>query len=276
VRCSVYPPGVVTRCWRYTEFGGGTPVISPQCSVVRRNFFDEAHARRYDEFEAPMFAPDVVAPVVELLTELAEGGAALELGVGTGRIALPLSARGVPVHGIDLSEAMLARLRAKPGADRVALTCGDFATTRVEGKFRLAYLVFNTINNLTTQDEQVACFRNVADQLEPGGRFVVEVGVPQLQSLPPGETIHPFTITDDHLGFDEYDVVTQGLISHHVTRTNGQWQRLSVPFRYVWPAELDLMARLAGMTRVARWSGWQHEPFTSESRAHVSVWQKAD
>jgi SAM-dependent methyltransferase len=214
--------------------------------------------------------------VVELLAELAEGGAALELGVGTGRIALPLSARGVPVHGIDLSDAMLAQLRRKPGADRISLTQGDFAATRVPGTFRLAYLVFNTINNLTTQDEQVACFRNVADHLGPGGRFVLEVGVPQLQSLPPAETIHPFTITDDHLGFDEYDVVTQGLVSHHLTRVNGHWERLSIPFRYVWPAELDLMARLAGMSLRARWGGWQREPFTRQSRAHVSVWQKAD
>lgn len=223
-----------------------------------------------------MFAADAVDPVVDLLAELAEGGAALEFGVGTGRIALPLSARGVAVHGIDLSEAMLAQLRAKPGADRVTLTCGDFASTRVAGTFRLAYLVFNTINNLTTQDEQVACFGNAAEHLEPGGRFVVEVGVPALQSLPRGEKIHPFTITDDHLGFDEYDVATQGLTSHHLTHTNGQWQRLSIPFRYVWPAELDLMARLAGMRLVARWSGWQREPFTSESRSHVSVWQRAD
>lgn len=243
---------------------------------MTRNYFDEPHARRYDEFEAEMFAPEVVDPVVELLTELADGGAALELGVGTGRIALPLAARTVPVHGIDLSEAMLAQLRAKPGADAIGLTCGDFATARAPGSYRLAYLVFNTINNLTMQDEQVACFRNVAAHLEPGGRFVVEVGVPELRRLPPGQTVHPFTVTADHLGFDEYDLATQALTSHHFTRTDGQWERLSIPFRYVWPAELDLMAQLAGMRLRDRWAGWRREPFTSESRAHVSVWQKPD
>lgn len=243
---------------------------------MTHDYFDEPHALRYDDSAAEMFAPDIVEPVVDLLAELAADGAALELGVGTGRIALPLSARGIPVHGIDLSSAMLAQLRRKPGADRIGLTVGDFASVRAPGRFRLAYLVFNTINNLTTQNQQVACFRNVADHLEPGGRFVIEVGVPQLQRLPPGETVQPFTITDDHLGFDEYDVATQGLVSHHFTRADGHWQRFSIPFRYVWPSELDLMARLAGMSLRERWAGWRGEPFTAQSRAHVSVWQKPD
>ena len=167
---------------------------------------------------------------------------------------------------------MVARLRAKPGGDRIAVAIGDFATTRVEGSFTLAYLVANTIMNLTTQDEQVACFANVAAHLEPGGSFVVEVMVPQLQRLPPGETSRPFDVAPDHLGFDEYDVVSQGLVSHHHTLVDGAWELVSVPFRYVWPSELDLMARLAGMRLRERWGGWEREPFTAESERHVSVW----
>ena len=178
------------------------------------------------------------------------------------------------MHGIDLSEAMVARLRAKPGAESIAVTIGDFATTRVEGAFSLAYLVFNTINNLTTQDEQVACFENVAAHLEPGGCFVIEVGVPQLRRLPPGDTFVAFDVSPTHLGFDEYDVVSQGLVSHHYSLVDGKWEVRSIPFRYVWPAELDLMARIAGMRLRERWGGWNREPFTSESTTHVSVWQK--
>ena len=236
--------------------------------------FGERVAARYDESSADMFEPAVVDPVVEFLAELAGDGAALELGIGTGRIALPLAARGVRVHGIDLSEAMVARLRAKPGAEAIGVTIGDFATTTVDGRFSLAYLVFNTINNLTTQDDQVACFRNVAAHLEPGGCFVIEVGLPQLQRLPPGETIRAFDVSPTHLGFDEYDVARQGLISHHYSLVDGELEVVSMPFRYVWPSELDLMARLAGMTLRERWSGWKREPFTSDSTKHVSVWEK--
>ncbi len=236
--------------------------------------FGERVAERYDETTAEMFDPAVVDPVVDFLAELAGDGKALEFGIGTGRIALPLARRGVPVHGIDLSEAMVARLRAKPGAERIGVTIGDFATTTVEGRFAVAYLVFNTINNLTTQDEQVACFENVAAHLEPGGCFVIEVGVPALQRLPPGETVHPFTVTPTRLGFDEYDVVSQGLISHHYWIADDKFEALSVPFRYVWPSELNLMARIAGMRLRERWSGWKREPFTSESTKHISVWEK--
>ncbi|HEU4942657.1 MAG TPA: class I SAM-dependent methyltransferase [Gaiellaceae bacterium] len=236
--------------------------------------FGERVAARYDESAADMFEPEVVDPVVDFLAELAGRGAALELGIGTGRIALPLARRGVRVHGIDLSEAMVARLRAKPGADAIGVTIGDFATTTVEGTFSVAYLVFNTIMNLTTQDEQVACFRNAAAHLDPGGCFVIEVGVPGLQRLPPGETFQPFTVSPTRLGFDEYDVVSQGLISHHYWVVDGKLEVVSVPFRYVWPSELDLMARLAGMTLRGRWSGWRREPFTSDSTEHVSVWEK--
>ncbi len=238
------------------------------------NYFGERVAVRYDESAAEMFEPAVVDPVVDFLADLAGPGAALELGIGTGRIALPLTQRGVRVHGIDLSAAMVERLREKPGAADIGVTIGDFATTNVEGTFSLAYLVFNTINNLTTQEGQVACFQNVAAHLEPGGCFVIEVGVPALQRLPPGETVRAFNVSPTRLGFDEYDVVSQGLISHHYSVVDGKLEVLSIPFRYVWPSELDLMARLAGMTLRERWSGWKREPFTSDSTKHVSVWEK--
>ena len=237
--------------------------------------FDERIAEGYDAASADMFDPAVVHPAVDFLADHAGDGRALELGIGTGRIALPLARRGVPVHGIDLSPAMVARLRAKPGADAIGVTFGDFATTRVDGTFALAYLVFNTIMNLTTQDEQVRCFQNVGAHLEPGGCFVIEVVVPDLQRLPPGETVRPFTVGPTRLGFDEYDVVAQGLVSHHYAITDGRAEVFSMPFRYVWPAELDLMARMAGMTLRERWGGWRREPFTSESTTHVSVWEKA-
>jgi SAM-dependent methyltransferase len=240
------------------------------------NYFGEEVAAHYDQ-EAehdPMFAPEAINPVVDFLVELAGDGRALELGIGTGRIALPLAERGVPVHGIDLSEAMVARLRAKPGGDRIGVTIGDFATTKVDGSFTLTYLVYNTIQNLTTQDAQVACFQNVAGHLGPGGCFVIEVGLPDLQRLPFGETIRPFHLSETHLGFDEYDVANQGLISNHYTKRDGKFEKSSGPFRYVWPSELDLMARLAGMTLRERWSGWKGEPFTSESTKLVAVWEK--
>ncbi len=237
-------------------------------------YFGERVAARYDESSADMFDPEVVDPVVDLLVELAGSGRALELGIGTGRIALPLAQRGIPVHGIELSKAMAAKLRAKPGGEDIGVTIGDFATTAVDGTFSVAYLVFNTIMNLTTQAAQVACFRNVAAHLEPGGCFVVEVGVPSLRLLPPGETLHAFDASETHWGIDEFDVATQGLTSHHFELVEGRVERVSIPFRYVWPAELDLMAQLAGMSLRERWSGWKREPFTSESRKHVSVWEK--
>ena len=242
--------------------------------VSPEDHFGEQVAASYDESSADMFDPSVLDPTVDFLAGLAGDRAALELGIGTGRVALPLSRRGVPVHGIDLSEAMVARLRAKPGAERIGVTIGDFATTTVDGRFSVAYLVFNTIMNLASQDAQVACFQNVAAHLEPGGRFVIEVGVPALRRLPPGETVRAFTVTPAHLGFEEYDVATQIAFSHHWWVTDGEVETLSAPFRYVWPSELDLMARIAGMRLRERWSGWRREPFTSDSGQHVSVWEK--
>ena len=237
--------------------------------AVQADYFGSEVAAGYDD-DGPMFSAGVVGPTVDFLATLAGADAALELGIGTGRIAVPLARRGVRVHGVDLSEAMVARLRVKPGAEGIRTTIGDFATVHVEGTFRLAYLVFNTIMNLTTQDAQVACFGNVARHLEPGGAFVVEVMVPDLRRLPPGERYVPFTVSDEHVGIDEYDVANQGLISHHHTT-----ELSSIPLRYVWPAELDLMARLAGLSLRERWADWERAPFTSESRTHVSVWERA-
>jgi SAM-dependent methyltransferase len=237
-------------------------------------YFDERVAARYDDSEAEMFEAEVIDPVVEVFVELAGSGRALELGIGTGRIALPLAQRGVSVHGIDLSKAMVARLRAKRDGEDIGVTIGDFATTTVDGSFSLAYLVFNTIMNLTTQAAQVACFRNAAAHLEPGGCFVIEVTIPDLRRLPPGETFHVFNASENHWEIDEYEVATQGLRSHHFETVDGTVERLSIPFRYAWPSELDLMAQLAGMRLRSRWGGWKREPFTSESTKHVSVWEK--
>jgi SAM-dependent methyltransferase len=242
--------------------------------VHEDGLFDEPVAARYDVSSAEMFAPEVLEPAVAFLADLAGDGPALELAIGTGRVALPLAARGVRVHGIDLSRAMVARLRAKPGGEAIPVTIGDIATTRVEGTFSLVYLVFNTIGNLTTQEAQVACFRNAAAHLEPGGCFVIEVGIPELRRLAPGERFHAFEVSDHHVGIDEYDVATQGLVSHHIGVVDGRLERSSLPFRYVWPAELDLMAQLTGLRLRERWEGWEREPFTSESRKHVSVWEK--
>ena len=227
-------------------------------------------AARYDDALGVMGSAETIQSTVDVLVELAGDGRALEFAIGTGRIALPLAERGVAVSGIDLSEPMVEQLRAKPGGGEIPVTIGDIATTRLDETFRLVYLVYNTINNLTTQDGQIACFENASRHLEPGGSFVIEVGVPDLRRLPPGERFVPFSVTPTHVGVDEYDVVDQGLISHHY----GPSRQISMPFRYVWPSELDLMARIAGMTLRERWQDWDRSPFTSESRKHVSVWTK--
>jgi len=234
---------------------------------MTKDYFAGEVAARYDEGLGERGDLPVVAATVDFLAELAGGGAALELGIGTGRIALPLAARGVPVHGIDLSPDMVAQLRAKPGGDDIPVTVGDFSTARAGEAFSLAYLVFNTINNLTTQDAQVACFANVAAQLARGGCFVVEAGVPGADGL------RVFDLSDTHVGVDEYDAGTQRLVSHHFSLIDGRWERLSIPFRSVSPAELDLMARLAGLRLRERWGDWKREPFTSASARHVSTWE---
>ena len=228
-----------------------------------KDWFAGRVAQRYDEDTADM----PVEPVLDFLEPFA-GGGALELAIGTGRIALPLAQRGVRVSGIDLSEDMVAELRKKPGGAEIPVAIGDYAATRVDGTFSLAYIVFNSLNNNTTQDGQVATFENAAAHLEPGGCFVVEIGVPKSQPL----TV--FDVSDTHVGVDEFDADTQHSISHHFSLIDGSWERISMPFRSVYPAELDLMARIAGMRLRERWSDWNREPFTSESRKHVSVWEK--
>ena len=235
---------------------------------MAEDWFAGPVAERYDSSLGERGDPAVIEATVDFLAELAAGGA-LELGIGTGRIALPLAERGFRVHGIDLSADMVAQLRAKPGGDAIPVEMGDFATTTVGEMFSLVYIVFNTINNLTTQDAQVACFQNAATHLEPGGRFVVEVGTPA------GEPLSVFDLSETHVGVDEYDATTQRLVSHHFSLVDGEWVRLSMPFRSVSPAELDLMARIAGMRLRERWSGWQREPLTRESARHVSVWEKS-
>jgi len=242
---------------------------------VPENYFVGSVASGYETKWPHLLDPAVVDPAVDFLAARSGSGAALELGVGTGRIALPLSRRGVKVHGIELSPPMVAQLRSKPGAEAIGVTVGDFATVRVDRTFSLAYLVRNTIMNLTTQDEQVACFANVAAHLEAGGCFVIEVMVPELRRLPPGETVRAFTVTPTHLGFEEYDdLATQHSWSHHYWVVDGTLETFNEPFRYVWPSELDLMARLAGMSLRERWNDWDQSPFTSESRSHISVWEK--
>ncbi|HLM95841.1 MAG TPA: class I SAM-dependent methyltransferase [Acidimicrobiales bacterium] len=240
---------------------------------MKADYFGGWIAQNYDA-DTKMSGRAVVGPAVDFLAGLAAGGTALELGIGTGRIALPLSERGVTVHGIDLSPDMVAELQAKPGSEAIGVTLGDFASTRVDGSFRLAYLVYNTITNLTTQEEQVACFCNVAEHLEPGGCFVIELEVPQIRRLPPGDTVRAFDVSPNHLGFDELDVARQLGVSHHYWVADGRSGTFSMPFRYVWPAELDLMARIAGLRLRERWGGWNREPFTSDSINHVSVWEK--
>jgi SAM-dependent methyltransferase len=225
--------------------------------------YGERVAETYDEWYS-----SIDEAAIDTLAELARGGPALELGIGTGRIALPLAQRGLPVSGVELSPDMVAQLRMKPGGSEIPVALGDMAATRVDGSFALVYLVRNTILNLTTQEAQVACFANAAAHLEPGGCFVVEVVVPNIRPL------EVFDLSDTHVGVDEYDADTQRLVSHHFKLRDGRWERLSIPFRAASPGELDLMARLAGMRLRERWSGWARDPFTAESTSHVSVWEK--
>jgi SAM-dependent methyltransferase len=238
-------------------------------------YFGERVAANYDDPSDGMFRPEAIEPAVSLLAELAMGGNALELAIGTGRIGLPLSQRGVAVHGIELSKAMAARLRGKAGGDAIPVTIGDMATATVDGTFSLAYLVFNTINNLATQEAQVACFRNVAEHLVPGGCFVIETGVPPLRRLPPGQDILGYRAGPGGIVSYSFDHATQHYRGHYVDVAGGMGEYRTIPFRYVWPSELDLMAKLAGLQLRSRWSGWNREPFTSDSRSHVSVWEKA-
>jgi SAM-dependent methyltransferase len=237
--------------------------------------FNETIAATYDADSAEMFDPTLLEATVNFLADFAGEGAALDFGIGTGRVAVPLSQHGVRVHGIDISEAMVARLRQKPGGETIEVTIGDIASTRAPGQFGLVYMPFNIITNLTTQQEQVACCQNAAAHLETGGYVVAEVFVPALRRLQPGESFIPFKVTPRHLGFDEYDTLNQLCTSHHYfIRGNGRAETFKSRHRYVWPNELDLMAQLGGLELVERWCDWRRNPFTSESGDHVSVWRK--
>ncbi len=232
-------------------------------------------AEVYDVTAAAMFDPTVVDPAVALLAELARGGPALELAIGTGRIALPLHARGVPVHGVELSAPMVDQMRTKPGAADVPVTIGDMTTTRVPGRFTLVYLVWNSITNLTTQPEQVQVFANAAAHLEPGGCFVVEVIIPKVHRGGPGDLGRVFELQPDHIGIETFDdLVGQVSWSHHWMNVEGHLVRHSAPYRYVWPSELDLMAQLAGLTLRDRWAGWERQAFTAQSTNQVAVFEK--
>jgi SAM-dependent methyltransferase len=243
--------------------------------VATSDLWDEEMAKRYDETSADRFAPAVLDPTLDFLAGLAGPGRALEFAVGTGRVAIPLAARGVPVAGIELSEPMVAQLRSKVDETVVPVTVGDMATTRVTGEYSLVYLVWNSISNLRTQEEQVQCFRNAARHLSPGGRFVIELWVPPLRRLPPGQVAVPFEVSEGHLGFDTYDLVTQRCTSHHYWPESDRTARYGAGnFRYIWPAECDLMAQLAGMRLEERVADWDRSPFTSDSESHVSVWRK--
>ncbi|HXA74677.1 MAG TPA: class I SAM-dependent methyltransferase [Acidimicrobiales bacterium] len=245
-------------------------------SQERKNIFVGEIATHYDADSTGVFDPAVVTTTVDFLAELAGDGGALEFAIGTGRIGLPLSERGVPVSGIELSSDMAAQLKKKPGSESIDVTIGDMTSTRVEGTFRLVYLVFNTIGNLVSQDEQVECFCNAAAHLEPGGCFVIEVIVPPLRRLPPGESSLVFTLTPQRVGYDEIDVAQQLGVSHHIWFREDGPKKFATPWRLVWPAELDLMARIAGMRLRERWQDWDRSPFTGESMKHVSVWEKTD
>lgn len=243
--------------------------------MTSSDYWDAATAARYDESAAHMFAPEVLDPAVDYLAGLAGDGAALEFAIGTGRVAIPLAERGVPVSGIELSQPMADQLHKKRADLRVVV--GDMATATVPGEFALVYLVFNTLGNLRTQAEQVACFRNAARHLAPGGRFVIELWVPPIRRFPPGQTAVPFHVGSRHAGFDTLDMVSQQGTSHHYTRdADGTFRYSSTNFRYIWPAECDLMAQLAGMELESRSADWLGAPFTSDSGSHVSVWRKPE
>jgi SAM-dependent methyltransferase len=243
-------------------------------AMRQEDIWDAEAAQSYDTPGGGRFAPEVLRPAVDRLTELAGGGRALEFAIGTGRVAVPLAQRGVPVTGIELSQPMIAQLRAKADEAAIPVIAGDMTSTRAPGQYTLVYLVYNTIGNLLTQGEQVACFRNAARHLAPGGRFVIELGVPSLRMLPPGQEARVFTAEPGYIGIDVYDVPQQQLVSHHFRFGAGRQARVfSCPQRYIWPAELDLMAELAGFELETRHADWAGAEFTAESQSHVSVYR---
>ena len=243
--------------------------------MTSSDIWDAATAAAYEDDSAEQFLPDVIGPAVDLLADLAGSGRALGFAIGTGRLWIPLLSRGIAVTGIELSAAMIARLREKVSEADLPVTLGDMATTVVPGEFSLVFLPWNSLSNLKTQQEQVECFRNAARHLVPGGLFVIELWVPPLRRLPPGQTAVPFDISDSHVGFDTYDIARQMCTSHHYTRDkDGSLRYRNGEFRYVWPAECDLMAQLAGLEFESRFADWRRSPFTGDSENHISVWRK--
>jgi len=240
----------------------------------QEDIWDDAAAQRYDTPGTGMFAPEVLRPAVDRLAELAGDGAALEFAVGTGRVAIPLAQRGVPVTGIELSNPMIEQLRTKVGDSAIPVIAGDMATARAPGRYTVVYLVYNTISNLLTQNEQVACFHNAARHLVPGGRFVIELWVPELRKLPPGQQAAVFASEPGYLGLATYDVLHQRVVSHHFRFGTGSTAQLfRSPHRYIWPSELDLMGQLAGFELETRHADWSGSEFTADSRSHVSVYR---
>jgi SAM-dependent methyltransferase len=240
----------------------------------QEEIWDVDAAQRYDTPGAGMFAPEVLGPTVDFLADLAGDGRALEFAIGTGRVAIPLAERGVPVTGIELSRPMVDRLRDKADEEKIPVVVGDMATARAPGEYTLVYLVYNTIANLLNQADQVACFRNAARHVAPGGRFVIELWVPELRKLPPGQHAVVWHSEPGYIGVDTYDVLHQHVVSHHFHFGDGkQVQLFRTPHRYIWPAELDLMAQLAGFELESRHADWTRVEFTAESRSHVSVYR---
>ena len=267
-RCSL---SLVQICWTPR---GSADIVS---AMRQEEIWDADTAQRYDTPGSGMFAPEVLEPTVDRLAELAGNGRALEFAIGTGRVAVPLARRGVPVTGIELSPPMVERLRAKADDAAIPVVIGDMATARAPGQYALVYLVYNTISNLLTQATQVACFHNATRHLAPGGRFVIELWVPELRKLPPGQQATVLHIEPGYIGLDTYDVVQQHIVSHHFHFGEDRKAELfRSPHRYIWPAELDLMAQVAGFVLETRHADWVGTEFTAESRSHVSVYRLAE
>ncbi len=239
-----------------------------------QNLFTGIKAKHYDSGSPELWDPALLDATTAFLAGLADGGRALEFGIGTGRVAIPLSERGIEVHGIDISSDMIDQLRRKPASESIGTTVGDFATARVPGEFSLVYVVFNSISNLLEQSEWVETFRNASRHLRTGGVFAMELDVIDLRRFPPGAAVLPFDVSPSHVGFDTLDVVNQQGVSHHYVVVDGRGGHFESPFRYAWPAELDLMGQMAGMRLRERWADWDGAPFTGESTKHISVWER--
>jgi SAM-dependent methyltransferase len=262
------------QCGRVKPLDAIAGALKSSGAMGQEDIYDAEAAQSYDTPGEGIFAPEVLGPAVDRLAELAGGGRVLEFAIGTGRVAVPLAQRGVPVTGIELSQPMIDQLRTKTGEAAIPVIAGDMASARAPGQYALVYLVANTISSLLTQGEQVACFRNAARHLTPSGRFVIELGVPSLRMLPPGQQAKVFVFEPGYIGIDTYDVLHQQLVSHHLRLGAGRQARLfSVPQRYIWPSEMDLMAQLAGLELEARHADWAGAEFTAESRSHVSVYR---